>query len=64
MKELIWKLCVRVRIFGDENGQDLIEYALTAALIALAATVAMGGVASSISLAFGNIGSKLSTAST
>ena len=41
----------------DERGQDLIEYALVAALISLAATVSMSGVATAISTAFSNIGS-------
>jgi len=46
----------------EESGQDLIEYALLAALIALAATVGMGVVASDINNAFAKIGSKLSAA--
>ena len=44
----------------EESGQDLIEYALLAALIALAATVGMSAVASDINNAFTKIGSKLS----
>ena len=43
----------------EDSGQDLIEYALVAALIALAATAGMSTVASSINLAFNKIGSKL-----
>jgi pilus assembly protein Flp/PilA len=46
----------------DESGQDLIEYALVAALIALGATAAMNTLAGSISTAFGTVGSKLATA--
>jgi pilus assembly protein Flp/PilA len=45
----------------DESGQDLIEYALLAALIALAATVGMTTVASDINNAFTAIGSKLNS---
>jgi len=45
----------------EESGQDLIEYALIAALIALAATVGMGTVASAINTAFSSIGSKLTS---
>jgi pilus assembly protein Flp/PilA len=45
----------------DQSGQDLIEYALVAALIALAATAGMTSVASSLSTAFTNIGTKLTT---
>ena len=52
---------VLVSLHVEESGQDLIEYALLAALIALAATVGMSTVASDINNAFGKIGSKLST---
>ena len=48
----------------DESGQDLIEYALLAALIALAATAGMNVVASDINNAFSKIGSKLEAAVT
>jgi pilus assembly protein Flp/PilA len=43
----------------DDNGQDLIEYALVVALIAFAATVGMGNVANGINNAFSKISSKL-----
>ena len=43
----------------DESGQDLIEYALLAALIALAATAGMNTIASDVNNAFTAIGSKL-----
>ena len=43
----------------DESGQDLIEYALVAALIAFGAVVAMQSLATNISNAFSLIGSKL-----
>jgi pilus assembly protein Flp/PilA len=46
----------------DESGQDLIEYALVAALIAFAAVSAMNGLAQSINSAFSLIGSKLTSA--
>ena len=49
-------------LLGDESGQDLIEYALVAALIALGATAAMNSLAGSISTAFSTVGSKLTTA--
>jgi len=48
----------------DESGQDLIEYALLAAVIALAATAGMNVVASDINNAFSKIGSKLEAAVT
>ncbi|MGE5110008.1 MAG: Flp family type IVb pilin [Acidobacteriaceae bacterium] len=46
----------------DESGQDLIEYALIAALIAFAAVAGMNTLASDINLAFSKIGSKLNSA--
>lgn len=55
------KLAAALRLFhSDESGQDLIEYALVAALIALAAIIGMNAVASNINNAFSFIGSKLS----
>ncbi len=45
----------------EDSGQDLIEYALIAALIALAATVGMGSVATAINTAFSSIGAKLTS---
>ncbi len=43
----------------EESGQDLIEYALIAALIALGAVAGMGFVAKEINSALSLIGSKL-----
>jgi pilus assembly protein Flp/PilA len=61
MKDLLMKLYVKAQLLREENGQDLIEYALVAALIALAATAGMNTVASDISTAFSNIGTKLTS---
>jgi pilus assembly protein Flp/PilA len=49
------------RMVADENGQDLIEYALVVALIAFAAAAGMTTVATKINAAFTNIGTKLTT---
>jgi pilus assembly protein Flp/PilA len=46
----------------SESGQDLIEYALVCALIALGAVASMQAVANYINNAFNSIGSKLSSA--
>jgi pilus assembly protein Flp/PilA len=46
----------------DESGQDLIEYALVAALIAFGAVGTMGTLATDINQAFSTIGSKLVSA--
>ena len=45
----------------DESGQDLVEYALIVALIALAAVVGMNSLALAINQAFSKVGTKLST---
>jgi pilus assembly protein Flp/PilA len=49
-------------LLHDESGQDLIEYALIAALVALGATASLNTLASTISSAFTTVGSKLSSA--
>jgi pilus assembly protein Flp/PilA len=46
-------------LHNDESGQDLVEYALVAALIALAAIGGMQGLASKINSSFSVIGSHL-----
>jgi len=52
---------VLVALHREDSGQDLIEYALVAALIALAAIVGMNSVATAINSAFIKIGSTLSS---
>lgn len=59
-----WFRDVLVELHREESGQDLIEYALIAALIALAATVGMGVVATAINDAFSSIGEKLKSYTT
>ena len=49
-------------LLQDESGQDLIEYALVAALIALGAIAAMKALATGISNAFSVVSSDLSSA--
>ncbi|HWR35681.1 MAG TPA: Flp family type IVb pilin [Clostridia bacterium] len=46
----------------DDSGQDLIEYALVAALIALAATAGMSKLAVGINKAFEDISTSLNNA--
>ncbi|HUB18628.1 MAG TPA: Flp family type IVb pilin [Acidobacteriaceae bacterium] len=46
-------------LLHDESGQDLIEYALIAALIAIAAIAAMRGLSNKISNEFNTIGNSL-----
>ena len=61
MRELFTKLYLTFERLRDESGQDLIEYALVVALIALAATAGMNDVATNINKAFNAIGVKLFT---
>ena len=46
----------------DESGQDLIEYALVAALVGLGAVAAMGSLSGAIGNTFNSIGNQLTTA--
>jgi pilus assembly protein Flp/PilA len=62
MKTKLEDFCMRMQIILNEDGQDLVEYALVIALIALGATAAMSTLAGTISTAFGTIGTNLSTA--
>jgi pilus assembly protein Flp/PilA len=64
MKDKLFKLSIMLQILKDENGQDLIEYALVVALIAFAATAGMGTLANDINNAFNTIGTRLTSAIT
>jgi pilus assembly protein Flp/PilA len=55
---------LKIQIWKDTKGQDLIEYALMAGFVAVAAGAIMPGVASSISVIFSKISSVMSKAST
>jgi len=48
-------------LIKEESGQDLVEYALVIALIALAATVGMKSLASGINKAFDSVSVSLAT---
>ena len=55
-------LLQKVRFFiKQESGQDLVEYALVIALIALAATVGMKSLAGGINKAFNSVSVSLAT---
>ena len=56
MRRLI-ELAVRLNIWKDTKGQDLIEYALMAGFVAVAAGAIMPGVASSINIVFSKVNS-------
>jgi len=54
---------VVLELLRDTDGQDLIEYALLAALIALAAITAMTALGGAINTKFGAISTSLGSAS-
>ena len=49
-------------LMTEESGQDLIEYALVAALVGLGSVAAVGSLANSIGTTFNGIGSSLNAA--
>jgi pilus assembly protein Flp/PilA len=61
MKRNLISRVFKLHILLDEEGQDLVEYALVVALIGLTATAGMSSLATAINNAFGGIGSTLST---
>lgn len=65
MKDNMLKLYIKMQSLKDrlsnEEGQDLVEYALIVALISLAAVVGMNALASDINSAFNTVGSTLNS---
>ena len=60
MKETMLKLSAKLQtLMLQEEGQDLIEYALVVALVAFGAMAGMRGLAVSINTAFAGIGTTL-----
>jgi len=53
---------LKMKIWKDTRGQDLIEYALMAGFVALAAGAIMPGIAVSISTIFSQVASVMTTA--
>jgi pilus assembly protein Flp/PilA len=51
-----------VNMVKEDSGQDLIEYALVAALVGLGAVAAMKGLSNSIGTTFNGIGTSLQNA--
>ena len=65
MKNAMYELSARIEnlkaVLLQEDGQDLIEYALVVSLIAFAAIAGMGTLANDINTAFTNIGTTLTS---
>ena len=58
----ITNLILKLKVWKDLRGQDLIEYALMAGFVAVAAGAIMPGVSSSISTIFSKVSSVMSNA--
>jgi len=56
------KFVVRLQILKDSKGQDLIEYALMAGFVAVAAGAIMPGVSQNISEIFSKVASSMGNA--
>lgn len=50
------------KLIAEDSGQDLIEYALVAALVGLGSIAALSGLTNSISSSFNSVGSGLTNA--
>ena len=65
MNSLMLKLYVKMQsLLVREDGQDLVEYALTVALVAFGATVAMQSLGTGLNATFSAISSTLSSSLT
>jgi len=63
MRDTMMKLYIKLQNLMDrDEGQDLVEYALVVAIIALGATATMTTLSGTVSGAFTTIGTKLSGA--
>jgi pilus assembly protein Flp/PilA len=60
----IYRLLIAFRIWKDTRGQDMIEYALMAAFVAVAAVASLPGLSTAISTIFSKVGSVMASAST
>ena len=50
------------KLIAEDSGQDLIEYALVAALVGLGAIAAISGLTNAIGKSFNNVGTGLTNA--
>jgi pilus assembly protein Flp/PilA len=58
------QLLIRAQIWNDNRGQDLIEYALLAGFVTVAAGAIMPGISRSISTVFSKVASVMTNAAT
>ena len=63
MKESLNRIIMRLRLLAeDAEGQDLVEYALLAGFVAVAAGALLPGISTSVSTIFSRMGSVLAAA--
>ncbi len=53
---------VKLQIWKDDRGQDLVEYALAAGLVAVAAVACMPGLSGTVNTVFSKIGGIINNA--
>ncbi|MGJ5818198.1 Flp family type IVb pilin [Paludibaculum fermentans] len=58
------QIALRLRVWKDTRGQDLIEYALMAGFVAVAAGAIVPGVADSIKTIFGKVNNVMTSSAT
>ncbi len=62
MKDMLLRLYIKIQdLISHEEGQDLVEYALIVALIALACCVGMKSLATAINTGFTTLGTTLTS---
>jgi pilus assembly protein Flp/PilA len=60
MITVLLNLCTKTRLlFNDEQGQDLVEYALIMAMMCLGATAGVQGFATALNVAIGSISANI-----
>ena len=59
MKERLWKKILQLAIWKDQRGQDMVEYALLAGFITIAAGALFPPIDQSISTIFSRVNSLL-----
>jgi Flp pilus assembly pilin Flp len=55
----MWHLLVGLRIWGDQHGQDLIEYAMIVGFIAVVSGMFMPDVSNDVSMLYSKIASTM-----
>jgi Flp pilus assembly pilin Flp len=57
----MWRLLIGLRVWGDQNGQDLIEYAMIGGFIAVVSGMLLPNVSNDVSMVFSKIASTMTS---